>query len=160
MKPAAERRVAIIAQDAVRDAAALLALLEALAAAGYRTGDIPSLAALTERLASLPGERQPRASAEEDLSFADYSVCFAALPPDLQNRVAARWGAAERDALYRPGRLDCGRFAVSALRCGNIAMVAEADATIAGLADLFAGGRPPPRHAQIALWAWLENEFR
>ena len=55
-----------------------------------------------ERLASLPSKARPRALAEEELSFADYSARFAALPPDLQNRVAERWGAAERDALYRP----------------------------------------------------------
>ena len=30
----------------------------------------------------------------------------------VQQAVVARWGAAERDPFFRPGRLDCGRFAI------------------------------------------------
>ena len=30
--------------------------------------------------------------------------------------VSARWGAAERDPFFRPGRLDCGRFAIPGFR--------------------------------------------
>ena len=36
-----------------------------------------------------------------------------------------RWGAAERDPFFRPGRLDCGRFAIPGFRVGNIAVLIQ-----------------------------------
>src|SRR5579862_5242570 len=110
LKPPAERRVAIVlANYPNRDGrigngvgldtpASAIAVLCALRAAGYRTGDMPENgAALMDRLRAGPSNARPRAPAEESLSFADYSAFFGRLPRPVQRRVLERWGAPERD---------------------------------------------------------------
>jgi cobaltochelatase CobN len=147
-KPSTERRVAIVTGGEA-DAGNAAATLRVLREAGYRTGNMPEDgAALMARLLCEP--------AEEALSFAEYSAFFASLPPELQRRVTERWGAAERDPLFRPGRLDCGHFAIPGLRRGNIAalMCPATDSLAAASHD------PAPSHGQIAMYAWLADSFR
>ncbi|MGH7092062.1 MAG: cobaltochelatase subunit CobN, partial [Stellaceae bacterium] len=135
-KPARERRIAIIlANHPNRDGRignevgldtpqSAAVLLSALQAAGYRVESVPANGAeLMTKLLSGPTNARPERNAEESLSFATYSAVFAALPMPLQRRIVAQWGSAERDPFFRPGRLDCGRFAIPALRCGNIAVL-------------------------------------
>ncbi len=173
-KPPAERRVAIIlANYPNRDGrigngvgldtpASAIAIFEALAGAGYRVEDAPEDgAALMARLLAGPSNQRPGASAEETYSFADYSAFFATLPRSVQQRVAAQWGSAERDPFFRPGRLDCGRFAIPGFRLGNIAVLIQ---------PARGYGRDPkatyhdpalvPPHAYFAAYAWLADEFR
>ncbi|HEY1796563.1 MAG TPA: cobaltochelatase subunit CobN [Stellaceae bacterium] len=140
-KPPAERRIAIVLAGSADVPRAAVELLAAFRGAGYRVKDAPADGeGLTARLQAEP---------EESLSFATYSAVFATLPMPLQQRVSSQWGAAERDPLFRPGRLDCGRFVIPALRCGNIAVLvppARADAA--------------PPHSYLAAYAWLSDEFR
>jgi len=142
-KPVAERRIAIVLAGDANAPQAAVRLLAALRGAGYGVGDAPADGfVLAARLQGEPGE---------SLSFATYSAVFATLPMPVQQRVAAQWGAAERDPLFRPGRLDCGRFAIPALRCGNLAVLVPP------------AGRNPapvPPHAHLAAYAWLSDEFR
>lgn len=135
-KPRAARRLAVLA-----DAERAMAVLEALAAAGYAVGGAPADArALAVALAASDGEA---------VMLNDYAAFYATLPAALRDAVAARWGAAERDPQFHPGQVDCGRFTVPALRCGAVAVVG-------GGADP-AG---PPRHYALARLAWIVDAFR
>ncbi len=173
-KPPAERRVALIlANYPSRDGrigngvgldtpASALAILRALADAGYRVRDIPADgAALISRLTSGPSNARPAAPAEETFSFADYASFFATLPQSVQDAVCGRWGSAERDPFFREGRLDCGRFAVPGFRSGNIAVLIQ-PARGWGIDPKSTYHDPalPPPHAYLAAYAWLAQEFR
>jgi cobaltochelatase CobN len=173
-KPAGERRIALVlANYPNRDGrigngvgldtpASAIAVLRALAAAGYRVGDMPEDgAALIERLLEGPTNARPAAPAEESLSFATYSALFASLPAAVTQAVAGRWGMAERDPFFRPGRLDCGRFAIPGFRVGNIAVLVQ-PARGYNL-DPKASYHDPalvPPHSYFAAYAWIAEEFR
>ncbi|HKS88939.1 MAG TPA: cobaltochelatase subunit CobN, partial [Stellaceae bacterium] len=137
-KPPGERRIAIVlANYPNRDGRigngvgldtpqSLAAILRALREAGYRTSDLPEDgAALMRRLLAGPTNARPHAAAEESLAFSDYSVFFGSLPRVVQQQVTARWGAAEHDPFFRPGRVDCGHFAIPALWSGNISVMIQ-----------------------------------
>jgi cobaltochelatase CobN len=173
-KPASDRRIAIVlANYPNRDGrigngvgldtpASAAALLRALAGAGYRLGDLPEDgAALIDRLLAGPTNANPGAEAEETLSFADYSAFFASLPLSVQQAVARRWGAGERDPFFRPGRLDCGRFAIPGFRSGNIAVLIQPARgyNLDPKATYHDPALVPP-HAYLAAYAWIAEDFR
>src|SRR5438067_9056459 len=173
-KPAAERRIAIVlANYPNRDGrigngvgldtpASAIPILRALYDTGYRTGDMPETgAALMDRLLAGPTNGNPGAPAQESLSFADYSTFFAILPAALQQAVTARWGAAERDPFFRPGRLDCGRFAIPGFRAGNVAVLVQPARgyNLDPKATYHDPALPPP-HSYLATYAWLADSFR
>jgi cobaltochelatase CobN len=170
----AERRVAIIlANYPNRDGRigngvgldtpqSAIVILRALREAGYQTGDMPrDAAALMKRLLAGPSNARPNAPASETLSFAEYSFFVGSLPAPVQERVAARWGAAERDPFFRPGRVDCGRFAIPGFVSGNVAVLIQPargynldpKATYHDPALV-----PPPSY--FAAYAWLADSFR
>jgi cobaltochelatase CobN len=170
----AERRVALIlANYPNRDGrigngvgldtpASALAILRALAAAGYRVEEIPEdPAALIERLTAGPTNANPTAPAEEAFSFAEYSSYFATLPLPVQQAIYARWGPAERDPFFRAGRLDCGRFAIPGFRAGNAAVLIQ-PARGYGIDPKSTYHDPAlaPPHAYLAAYAWLAQDFR
>ena len=170
----AERRIALVlANYPNRDGrigngvgldtpASAIAVLRALAEAGYRIADAPNdPEELIHRLLDGPTNGNPGALAEESLSFADYSAFFAILPAALQQAVTARWGAAERDPFFRPGRLDCGRFAIPGFRAGNVAVLVQPARgyNIDPKATYHDPALVPP-HSYFAAYAWLAEEFR
>jgi cobaltochelatase CobN len=173
-KPPGERRVAIIlANYPNRDGrigngvgldtpASAVAILRALRDAGYRTGELPADgAALMARLLAGPSNARPHAPAEETLSFADYSAFFASLPMAVQRRIAAQWGSAERDPFFRPGRLDCGRFAIAGFRLGNVAVLIQpARGYNRDPKSTYHDPALVPPHAYLAAYAWLADAFR
>jgi cobaltochelatase CobN len=137
-KPVGERRVALIFQNSPNRVggvgngvgfnmpALAIAILQALERTGYRIADAPrDSKTLVHRLLGCPTTSNPTAAAEETLSFADYSIFFTALPAPVQATVTASWGPGERDSFYRPGRLDCGRFAIPGFRAGNVAVLSQ-----------------------------------
>ena len=144
--PAAERRIALVlANYPNRDGrigngvgldtpASAIAVLRALATAGYRVADIPEDGnALVARLIAGPTNDIGALAArriDETFARSDYSWFFASLPAAAQERISGRWGTPERDPFFLPGELDCGRFAVSAFRCGNVAVVPAAGARL------------------------------
>jgi cobaltochelatase CobN len=173
-KPAGERRVALVlANYPNRDGrigngvgldtpASAIAILRALAGAGYRIADAPEDGqTLIRRLLAGPTNANPGGSSEESLSFADYSTFFATLPATVQTAVTARWGAAERDPFFRPGRLDCGRFAIPGFRAGNVALLIQpARGYNVDPKSTYHDPALVPPHAYFAAYAWLADEFR
>ena len=173
-KPPAERRVAIVLANypnkdgrigngvGLDTPASAMIILGALAAAGYRLADIPEDgAALMARLLAGPTNQNPGAPAEETYSFADFAALCATLPHSVQQRMSAQWGAAERDPFFRPGRLDCGRFAVPALRLGNVAVLIQPARgyNISPKATYHDPALTPPP-SYLAAYGWLADEFR
>ena len=173
-RPPAERRVALIlANYPNRDGrigngvgldtpASAIAVLQALAGAGYRIIDAPKHGeALVRRLLAGPTNANPGAPAEESLSVADYSAFFATLPAAAQEVVIARWGPPERDPFFRPGPLDCGRFAIPGFRAGNVAVLIQPARgyNIDPKATYHDPALVPP-HGYFAAYAWLAEDFR
>jgi cobaltochelatase CobN len=173
-KPPAERRVALIlANYPNRDGrigngvgldtpASAIAIVEALAAAGYRIGDIPDEPrALIGRLQGGPTNADPRAPAVETLSLADYSAFFASLAGNVQQAVTERWGAPERDPFFRAGHLDCGRFAIPGFRAGHVAVLIQpARGYNIDPKSTYHDPALVPPHSYLAAYAWLDREFR
>ncbi len=142
--------------------ASAIAILRALAEAGYRIADAPDDPEdLIHRLLNGPTNGNPGGPAEETLSFADYSAFFTTLPAAMQRAVADRWGTAERDPFFRPGRLDCGRFAIPGFRAGNVAVLIQPARgyNIDPKATYHDPALVPP-HSYFAVYAWLADEFR
>lgn len=145
--------------------AGTLNVLRALARAGYRVEDIPESGnALVDRL--LQGPTNDMASLRgrevaESLSMSDYAPFFASLPRAVQERVIGRWGSAETDPHYKPGRLDCGRFAVAAFRCGNVAIgLQPARGYNIDPQTSYHDPDLPPPHGYLAFYAWIQDAFR
>jgi cobaltochelatase CobN len=173
-KPSAERRVAVILANypnhdgrigngvGLDTPASLIAIAKALAAAGYRIGDMPDEPqVLMERLLAGPSNANLRAPASETLSFADYSAFFATLSPAVQRAVAERWGPGERDPFFREGQLDCGRFAVPGFRAGNVAVLIQpARGYNLDPKSTYHDPALVPPHGYLAAYAWLAQEFR
>ncbi|MFO1126920.1 MAG: cobaltochelatase subunit CobN [Rhodospirillales bacterium] len=174
--PASARRIAIVlANYPNRDGrlgngvgldtpASVVVVLQALAKAGYDVGTIPKDGnALMRRLTVGPtndlvalGDRVEA----ETLSFADYTIFFASLPEAQRQTIAGRWGIAERDPYYRPGRLDCGRFVVPAVRFGNVTVLVQPARgyNIDPLQSYHDPDLPPPHH-YLATYLWLRETF-
>src|SRR5271166_1577713 len=170
----AERRIALIlANYPNRDGrigngvgldtpASAITVLRAFAKAGYRITDAPEdPAELIRRLLDGPTNGNPRAPTEESLSLADYSAFFSTLPSALQQAVADRWGAAESDPFFRPGRLDCGRFAIPGFCAGNAAVLIQpARGYNIDPKTTYHDPALVPPHAYFAAYAWLAEGFR
>ena len=134
-----ERKIVLIIDPDSPQAA--IDKLHRLKAEGYRVADIPA-----------DGERLMRAlltsDAEELFQRGDYGTYFATLPRALQTSVTERWGAPERDPAFRETRLDCGAFAMRAIRCGNVVVALEPP------------GPVPPPHGYLAFYAWIADGIR
>src|SRR5262245_15431919 len=159
--PRAERRVAVLMPDypaaggragsAVGLAApqSVIALLAALAEAGYTVTDTPgSPFALLEVLEAGVSGR--------GMSLQDYRRHLAALPGEISSRIEAAWGAPEDDA-------DCrdGAFRFRAARFGNVLVALPPER--GRLSDRRATYHDPslaPRHAVLAFGLWLRHEAR
>jgi cobaltochelatase CobN len=173
-KSPAERRVAIVLANypnkdgrvgngvGLDTPASAVAILKALAAAGYRVSDMPhDGAALMDRLLAGPSNSRPQAPAEERLQLNAYSAVFATLPRSVRQRVAAQWGSAESDPFFHPSRLDCGHFGIPSFRCGNVAVLIQPARGYNR--DPKATYHDPalvPPHAYLAAYAWIADEFR
>jgi cobaltochelatase CobN len=173
-RPPADRRIGLVlANYPNRDGrigngvgldtpASAVTVLHALAEAGYRIVDAPQDGAeLIERLLAGPTNANPAAPTAEDLSFAEYSAFFATLPQSVQQAVAERWGPAERDPLFRSGRLDCGRFAIPGFRAGNVAVLIQpARGYNIDPKSTYHDPALVPPHSYFAAYAWLAEGFR
>jgi len=142
--------------------ASAIAVLHALRAAGYRVEDIPEDGdALIRRLLEGPTNAARARDGEESFPRSDYGTYFATLPRAAQDRVNERWGAPERDPLFRESRLDCGAFAMPAFRCGNVVVAVQPSRgyDIDPKASYHAPDLAPP-HGYLAFYAWLADGVR
>ncbi len=173
--PPAERRVALVlANYPNRDGrigngvgldtpAGTLVVMRALEAAGYRVGEVPadgdSLIYALQRgptNAGIAGR-----AVTEELSRPDYELYFTGLPAAVREAVLKRWGPPERDPFYRHRPLDCGAFAIPALRFGNIRVGLQPARgyNIDPKASYHDPALVPP-HGYLAFYAWLREAER
>ena len=174
-KPAQDRRVAIVLANypnkdgrmgngvGLDTPAGTVNVLAAMADAGYRVDGAPKDgAALIERLAKGPTNAGWRGRIiEETLSFADYQIFFAALPTAVRAAVLDRWGSPDSDPYFMQGPVDCGAFAISAYRCGGVAIGLQPARgyNINPVASYHDPALVPP-HNYLAFYAWMRNDFR
>jgi cobaltochelatase CobN len=174
--PVAERRVVLVlANYPNRDGRigngvgldtpqAVIETLRALASAGYRVEDMPENGdALIRRLLAGPTNAASGRDRPVDESFprGDYASFFASLPRAVQDKVSARWGVPERDPSFRESALDCGTLAISAIRCGNIAVAIQPARgyNIDPAASYHDPDLVPP-HGYLAFYAWIADGLR
>jgi cobaltochelatase CobN len=174
--PAEERRIAIVlANYPNRDGRigngvgldtpqSVVDMLHALKDVGYRVEDIPENGdALVQRLLAGPTNSAAghNRRSEEEFPRGDYAAYFASLPRAVQDKVAARWGVAERDPFFRESRLDCGHFAIPAFRCGNVAIALQpARGYNLDPAQSYHDPALVPPHGYLALYAWITDGLR
>jgi len=175
--PAHERRIALVlANYPNKDArlgngvgldtpAGTVCVLNAMKDAGYRIGDAPADGAdLIERLKAGPTndfKALATRTVSESLSLADYQIWFGGLSKAVRAQVLDRWGAPESDPFYRAGDVDCGTFAISAYRCGNVVIgLQPARGYNIDPVQSYHDPALVPPHGYLAFYAWLERGFR
>jgi cobaltochelatase CobN len=174
--PAEERRLALVLSNyphrdgrigngvGLDTPAAAVEVLRALKAAGWRVEDIPEDGdALIRRLLAGPtNSREGRGRfAEEAFPRSDYAAVFASLPRAAQDQVHARWGVPEGDPAFRESRLDCGSFAIAAIRCGNVAVAIQPSRGYdIDPARSYHDPALVPPHGYLAFYAWISDSLR
>ena len=171
--PANERRVALVlANYPNRDGraangvgldtpASTIGILRALKESGHAVGEIPASGdELMRRLLQGPSNAEPRRPETESLSLADYQSFLSRLAPAFRQATEARWGAPESDPFFRPGATDCGKFAVPALRFGNVAVAIQPARgyNLDPVASYHDPALPVP-HNYLAFYAWAREAF-
>lgn len=157
-RPRAERHLAVMLSDyparggrtgyavGLDTAASAREILHLLGAEGYDTGTQAMSSADIEAFLVRPTEHI-------DISIAAYRTWLTALPIRLQTEIAETWGAPERD----PAVVGSA-FCLPVLRCGNILVLLQPDR---GLPEdrksTYHDTSCPPRHAYVALYAWLRE---
>ncbi len=176
-KPAAERHVALIlANYPNRDGrlgngvgldtpASTAGILRALAAAGYRTRDLPAdgaaLMTLLQSGATNDLAARGRRDIRETLSLPDYLAFFHTLSAPLRQAVTDRWGRPEDDPHFVAGELSCGHFGIAATRFGAVAVgVQPARGYNIDPSSSYHDPALVPPHGYLAFYAWLRDAFR
>ena len=152
--PSSDGRIANgVGLDTPASAAAILA---AMTAAGYGITDAPADGAeIVARMLTGPSNGDPTRPARVTLPRAVYDAWFATLAQPLQDKVIARWGAAETDPFCRGDH-----FALAVVPLGNIVL---------GLQPARGYGVDPktshhdtelvPPHGYLAFYLWLREAF-
>lgn len=167
--PARERRVALVlANYPNRDGrigngvgldtpASVAVILDALARAGYATGEAPreGAAVMARLLAGPTNARAEERVGGETLSTADYMQHFTTLPPSVRDAVIARWGAPESDPFFRDDK-----FVLPIHRFGNVAIAVQPARgyNIDPQSSYHDPALVPP-HFYLAFYAWLRRSF-
>ena len=85
---------------------------------------------------------------------------FAALPKTVQDQVSERWGSPESDPFFLLGRTDCGAFAISALRFGNVTVgLQPARGYNIDPQSSYHDSALVPPHSYFAFYAWVRRIF-
>ena len=124
-------------------------ILRLLRSEGYDTGATERSAADVERFLLQQNERVR-------LPLAVYRTWLAALPESLRQAIDATWGDAADDPAVTGDSFD-----LPVLRCGQVLVLLQPDRGLAQ--DRKAGYHDmscPPRHAYVALYAWLREMER
>ncbi|MEQ8667131.1 MAG: cobaltochelatase subunit CobN [Rhodospirillales bacterium] len=173
-KPAAKRKIALVMANypnkdgrlgngvGLDTPAGAMNVLRAMADAGYRVEDLPADGnGLIAHMQSGPTNdfRQLGArTVRESIGLNEYQLFFAGLPAVVRDAVIERWGAPEQDPFYLPGEVDCGRFALSAFRLGNV-IVGLQPARGYNIDPVESYHDPDlvPPHNYLAFYAWLRD---
>ena len=176
-KPEGKRRIALVlANYPNRDGrlgngvgldtpAGTVEVLKALSAAGYRTGTVPensaALMTLVQQGATNDLTRRHLREERESLALPDYYAFFHSLPAAVREKVTTRWGAPTDDPHFRTGEVDCGRFVLSVLRFGDVAVgVQPARGYNIDPSSSYHDPDLVPPHGYLAFYAWLRESFR
>ncbi|HRN84323.1 MAG TPA: cobaltochelatase subunit CobN [Hyphomicrobium sp.] len=124
-------------------------IVSALGAAGYAIGaDGLDAATLIARLAGLA------ASETIEIPLAWYARHFSGLPLDVKEALASAWGAPEDDPAC-----DGAHFRLPCARHGNLLVALQPDRGARGdRKTSYHDLELPPRHAYVALYAWLREQ--
>jgi cobaltochelatase CobN len=158
LKPRGARRIAIVLADyparagragyavGLDTAASATAIVADLADAGYATGG--------RRLGVGDVEALMRGRAETvRFALADYARVLARMPPALVDEMTQAWGDAAADPTLRGGH-----FELPVLTAGNVLILLQPDrGARAGRKADYHNMALPPRHAYVALYAWLRE---
>ncbi len=141
--------------------ASAVAVLQAMAGAGYPVADLPGDGdALMRRLSAGPTNAARRdRSGGAFLPLAAYQAFFAGLPAGLRRDLTARWGAPEADPFF--GRRDGAvGFVLPVLMLGNVAIAIQPARgyNIDPQASYHDPALVPP-HGYLAFYAWLRGAF-
>ena len=173
-KPPADRHIALImANYPNRDGrigngvgldtpASIITTLRTLQNAGYDVDKIPDNGdTLIRHLVDGPTNAAVAGrKVTETFALSDYEMHFSALPKAIQNQVTERWGSPDADPLFRPGRTDCGAFAIPALRFGNISVgLQPARGYNIDPQSSYHDPALVPPHGYFAFYAWVRHEF-
>ncbi len=139
--------------------ASAVAILEALADAGYRIDDRPrDGAALIKRLTAGPTNTTGAAvQGEIRLAHSDYEAFFAHLSPAVRAAVEGRWGSPADDPFFRRAEQ---AFALPVVRFGNV-VVAIQPARGYNIDPERSYHDPdlPAPHGYLAFYGWLRRAF-
>jgi cobaltochelatase CobN len=161
-KRAGERRVAIMLSDypgrggrtgyacGLDTPQSAKAILDVLKSAGYELGEqMASGEAIINALSGLAS------SDTIQVPISSYVTWLASLPAGVRDRIAAQWGAPEQDPAYFEG---CFRF--RCVRAGHVVIVLQPDRSGGDRKSGYHDPSVPPRHAYVALYAWLREQER
>jgi cobaltochelatase CobN len=169
--PAAERRVALVlANYPARDGrigngvgldtpASALEILQALADAGYSTGELPGssaelMALLLSQVTNEPHLLDTR-PALQSLPLDEYQAFLASLPAELGQAIERRWGAVEHDPRFRDGRI-----VVSGIQLGELFLgIQPARGHELDVAATYHDPELVPPHGYVAFYAWLRRSY-
>ncbi len=168
--PASERRIALVlANYPNRDGrigngvgldtpASTAAILDALACAGYATGDAPRDGAALMTLMTAGVTNAPDSAdrpGETSLSLDDYAQALGAVPAAAIAVVNARWGPPEADPFVRDGR-----FRLAVHRFGHVAIAVQPARgyNIDPKTSYHDPALPPP-HGYLAFHIWMNAHF-
>ncbi|MDR5904115.1 cobaltochelatase subunit CobN [Franzmannia qiaohouensis] len=145
--------------------ASTLAILRALAAAGYPVDQLPEDgdALIRQLQQSVTNERRglTQRGCWQSIAVDDYLAWFRTLPTPLQQAVWTRWGAPEQDPKCRQGRL-----MIAGIRLGEtfVGIQPERALVEAGQVDdltqSYHDTALVPPHSYLAFYFWLREHYR
>jgi cobaltochelatase CobN len=135
----------------------LIAVLQALADAGYSLGTVPDDGdTLIRLLQAGPTNRGKGREGGVVLTLADYLAAFDLLPGPVQRTIGERWGRPEDDPFFEAGL----GFRLPALVLGNIAIgIQPSRGYDLDPASSYHSPDLPPPHGYFAFYAWLRSSF-
>ncbi|WP_375196811.1 cobaltochelatase subunit CobN [Sphingobium sp.] len=166
--PPAERNVALVLANypnkdgrigngvGLDTPASAAAILNALAAEGYFTGNAPADgAALMHHMTGGITNASPDRPGKVTLSLPAYRDAFATLPAGAREAIQTRWGAPEDDPFVQEGA-----FHLPVHRFGNVAVAVQPSRGyhIDAKASYHDPALPPP-HGYLAFHIWLAQAF-
>ena len=151
--------------------ASAVALLRAMADAGYSIGDIPGvdaqdgdalIHALIER-----GGQDPAWLTEGQLAgnpirmpASDYRAWFATLPAELTDAVEKHWGSAPGNLFVDRTHDQEGEIVIAALQSGNVVLMVQPPRGFGeNPVAIYHDPDLPPSHHYLAAYHWLDSMF-